>query len=71
VEVLSAIRQTGRQVICTTEDPELAKLLSRRLRSLENQEGVLITLDYEPENGIKILDQKTIFPLPKMAIMAA
>jgi len=71
VEVLSAIRQTGRQIICTIEDPELAKLLCRRLRSLENEEGVLITLDYQPEQGVRVTDTKPIFPLPKTAILAA
>ncbi|MCR6644498.1 MAG: hypothetical protein NVV62_08245 [Terricaulis sp.] len=33
VEVLSAVRRTGRQVIVAVEDPALADLLSRRLRS--------------------------------------
>lgn len=71
VEVLSAVRQTGRQIICTIEDPELANLLCRRLRSRENEEGVIISMDYQPENGVRQLDQKTIYSLPKAAILAA
>jgi len=71
VEVLSAIRQTGRQVICTIEDSELAKLLCRRLRSLATQEGTMISLDYQPEQGVNVREERPIFALPKTTILAA
>jgi chromosome segregation protein len=71
VEVLSAIRQTGRQVICTIEDADLANLLCRRLRSVANEEGTIISLEYKPEQGVYIQHQKLIAPLPKDAILAA
>ena len=44
VEVLSAIRQTGRQIVCSVEDPDLARLLGRRLRSDFEQEGAIVEL---------------------------
>src|SRR5205823_9206237 len=39
VEVLSAIRRTGRQVIVAVEDPALADVLCRRLRSANEYGG--------------------------------
>ena len=66
VEVLSAIRQTGRQIICTIEDPDLAKLLCRRLRSVANEEGLLVTLEYRPEEGVSATEKRSILPLPKV-----
>ena len=71
VEVLSAIRQTGKQVLCTIEDPELAKLLCRRLRSTEDQEGRFFVLDYQSEAGVTLKEEKAILPLPKNVILAA
>jgi hypothetical protein len=41
VEVLSAIRKSGRQIVVAVEDPALANLLCRRLRSSENEPGCL------------------------------
>jgi ABC-type cobalamin/Fe3+-siderophores transport system ATPase subunit len=71
VETLAAIRRTGRQVICTVEDPELAKLLARRLRASYVSEGKLIQLQYVPEAGISLLRQEDIFPFAKALLRSA
>jgi chromosome segregation protein len=45
IEVLSAIRQAdGRQVICTVENPELAVVMARRLRSSHTAPGTILRL---------------------------
>jgi wobble nucleotide-excising tRNase len=51
VESLSALRQVGRQIICTVEDSALAELLARRLRSSDTDEGAVVEMDYESGRG--------------------
>jgi DNA repair exonuclease SbcCD ATPase subunit len=70
-EVLSSIRQMGHQVICTVEDPELADLLCRRLRSTSIGDAVRIELEYEPGTGARIKQVRTIAPLPERLLLSA
>jgi len=51
VEVLAAIRRSGRQIIVAVEDPALADLLSRRLRRLDwRNRAAIRTSDFENGN---------------------
>jgi len=59
-ELLAAVRRSGEQVICTVEDTALAELLARRLRSSYGDEGVVITLHYEPGQGATIADTRAV-----------
>ncbi len=52
VEVLSAIRQTGRQVICSVEDEDLAALLARRLRPSTADDGGVLLLSRTADGAI-------------------
>lgn len=70
-EVLSAIRKTGRQIICTVEDEDLALLLCRRLRSSFNDEGLLVNMSYKPGVGVEILSQQRIIPLKERILKAS
>lgn len=70
-EVLSSIRQLGEQVICTVEDPELADLLCRRLRSFAIGDGLRIELEYEPGSGARVKDVRQIAPLPERLLLSA
>lgn len=71
VEVLSSIRQSGHQVICTVEDPALADLLCRRLRSSDKSSGVRVELAYRPGSGTEIRDLSIVTPLPSRVLTAA
>jgi DNA repair exonuclease SbcCD ATPase subunit len=71
VEVLSSIRQSGHQVICTVEDPALADLLCRRLRSSDKSSGVRVELAYRPGSGVEVKDLSTVAPLPSRVLTAA
>lgn len=71
VEVLSSIRQSGHQVICTVEDPALADLLCRRLRSSDTSSGVRVELAYRPGSGVELKDISTVAPLPTRVLTAA
>lgn len=71
IELLAAIRRSGQQLICTTEDSALADLLCRRLRSSETHEGCLINLEYKPGEGIKVASIREIHPFPAEVILSA
>jgi DNA repair exonuclease SbcCD ATPase subunit len=65
VEVLSAVRRTGRQVIVSVEDPALADLLCRRLRSTTLDYGRRFELS-TAKNGSAIIErQLDVLPLPR------
>jgi chromosome segregation protein len=62
-EVFSAVRATGRQIVCAVEDSALADLLCRRLSSGAGQEGV--RYEIEPAaNGIAEIRRSEIPPMP-------
>ena len=71
VEVLSAIRRTGRQVIVAVEDDALADVLCRRLRSDAVDLGRRFDLGTS-NNGSAIIEKKTdIFPMTRQVLQAA
>ena len=70
VETLSSMRMMGRQIICTTEDPALADLLCRRLRSSNDSEGLRIDLEYVPRTGVSIKTMRVVTPLATEALAA-
>jgi hypothetical protein len=65
VEVFSAIRQGGQQVICTAEDEELGQFLCRRLRCSELGEGVSVEMEYSLDRGVRIAKETKVYPLPQ------
>lgn len=69
-ETLSAVRRLHRQVICTVEDSALAQLLWRRMRSSEGDDGVLVSLKYDPGEGVK-LDEISSAPPSLVRILSA
>jgi len=71
VEMLSAIRQIGEQVVCTVEDSALADLLCRRLRSRVGEEGVRVDLRYVPVEGVRVVRQATIAPIEHVVLRDA
>jgi chromosome segregation protein len=64
VEVMAALRQDGRQIICAVEDPALADLLCRRLLSTYDEPGLRYDLDQGPSAGIIIAQRSEIPPMP-------
>jgi len=70
-EALSSIRQMDHQIICTVEDPALADLLCRRLRSTTLGDGVRIEMQYEPGTGSSIRAIDRIGPLPERVLITA
>ncbi len=71
VEVLSAVRRTGRQVIVAVEDPALADVLCRRLRSTAVEVGRRFELGTAKNGSAAIARQTDIFPLPRGVLQAA
>jgi chromosome segregation protein len=71
VEVLSAVRRTGRQVIIAVEDPALADVLCRRLRSTATASGRRFDL-VTAKNGSAVIEkQADIGPLPREILRIA
>lgn len=71
VEVLSSVRRTGRQVIISVEDPALADVLCRRLRSTVVEVGRRFELNTAKNGSAAIERQTDIFPLPREVLQAA
>lgn len=65
VEVLSAVRRLGRQVVVAVEDTALADLLCRRLRSSVSEGGLRYDLSMGPNGSATIEHQRRLSPLPK------
>lgn len=70
VEVLSTLRRQGQQIICAVEDPQLADLLCRRLRSTPEESGARVELDSDG-NGARLTSWSPIPPLPASAVVSA
>ncbi len=71
VEVLAAVRRMGRQVIVAVEDPALAEVLCRRLRSSTVEGGRRFDLRTS-ENGSATIERQTdIYPLPREILGSA
>ncbi|MFZ0928498.1 MAG: AAA family ATPase [Syntrophobacteraceae bacterium] len=71
VEVLSAVRRTGRQLIISVEDPALADVLCRRLRSTALQAGRRFELCIARNGSSSIERQVDIVPLPREILKIA
>ncbi|MEY2536441.1 MAG: hypothetical protein QOG67_181 [Verrucomicrobiota bacterium] len=71
VEILHAIRRSGRQVICTVEDESLASLLCRRLSGPLGEEGVLLKMGYVPNAGVVVKAREQFIPPQRISILAA
>lgn len=71
VEVLTAIRRTNRQVIVAVEDPALADLLSRRLRSASGDIGRVFELHTSKTGAAAIASTRDIYPMPRLVLRSA
>ena len=71
VEVLSAIRRTGRQIVVAVEDPALADLLCRRLRSIAKETGRRFDLSCNSNGSASIETLTEILPLPREVLRRA
>lgn len=71
VEILSAVRRTGRQVIVAVEDPALADVLCRRLRSTTLEAGRRFELSTAKNGSAAIERQVDIFPPPREILRIA
>lgn len=71
VEVLSAVRRTGRQVIVSVEDPALADVLCRRLRSTGVEGGKRFELGTTKNGSATIMQETDIYPLRHGVLQAA
>ncbi len=63
VEVLAAIRRSGRQMIVAVEDAALADLLCRRLRSTATQPGRRYDLRGSPDGAVTVETALDILPM--------
>lgn len=71
VEVLMAIRRTNRQVIVAVEDPALADLLCRRLRSESSAVGRVFELQTSKTGAGEIASTRDIYPMPRLVLREA
>jgi chromosome segregation protein len=71
VEVLSAIRRDGRQVVVAVKDPAPADLLCRRLRSTVNEPGCRYELGAGELGGVAIQFALDIAPMPRQVLSLA
>jgi chromosome segregation protein len=71
VELLSAVRRTGRQVIVAVEDPALADLLCRRLRSTTLEPGRRFDLCTSADGSAAVESQREVLPLPRVTLRLA
>lgn len=71
VETLSAIRKTGRQIICSVEDPALADLLVRRLQVAPLAGGSRIELRHDPISGVVVESEAHRVALPQNVVLSA
>src|SRR5271170_5049106 len=65
VEVLAAIRRSGRQVIIAVEDAALADLLCRRLRSSIGEIGRRFELQTSKTGSSEIASINDIYPMQR------
>lgn len=71
VELLSAIRRSSRQIVCTIEDNALADLLCRRLRSEDIGDGIRVEMEYKDGYGVCLKSIRKIGPMPKRVLASA
>ena len=71
VEVLAAIRRSGRQIIVAVEDVALADLLCRRLRSSIGEIGRRFDLRTSRTGTSEIANVEDIYPMPREVLRQA
>ncbi len=71
VEVLAAIRRTGRQVIVAVEDSALGDLLCRRLRSSSGDLGRHYELRVSNTGTAMIASGQEVYPMPRLVLRPA
>jgi len=71
VEVLAAVRRTGRQVIIAVEDSALAHLLCRRMRSSMGDPGLLYEMQMAHSGSSAISRRRVVRPMPHLALKPA
>jgi hypothetical protein len=71
VEVLAAIRRSGRQIIVAVEDTALADLLCRRLRSSIGEIGRRFDLCTSRTGTSEIANVEDIYPMPREVLRRA
>ncbi|MEQ1768480.1 MAG: AAA family ATPase [Devosia sp.] len=71
VEVLAAIRRSGRQVIVAVEDAALADLLCRRLRSEVLEPGRRYDLGHGADGSAKVDATLDVLPMPQGVLKIA
>jgi chromosome segregation protein len=71
VEVLSAIRRTGRQIIVAVEDGALADVLCRRLRASLEDFGRRFDLRTSKTGSAEISAREDVHPLPREVLQLA
>jgi chromosome segregation protein len=71
VEVLSAIRRTGRQIIVAVEDDALADVLCRRLRASLGDFGRRFDLRTSKTGSAEISATENVHPLPREVLQIA
>ena len=71
VEVLTAVRRTGRQVIVAVEDASLASLLCRRLIAATGEVGRYIELRSSSTGPAGIFRQQEVYPMPYLVLRQA
>jgi len=71
VEVLTAIRRTGRQVIVAVEDAALTNLLCRRLWSARDGDGRHFRLRVSKTGSAEIAESQDIYPMPRLVLRLA
>jgi chromosome segregation protein len=69
VEVLSAVRRFGQQIICAVEDEGLAELMCRRIRQGEFGEGRLIKMEYRVGEGANMESSFLITPPARQLLL--
>lgn len=63
VEVLSSLRQAGRQIVVAVEDEALADLLCRRMLSSSKQGGTRYTIDFNEHGAADVTERREIAPM--------
>ena len=71
VEVLAAIRRSGHQVIVAVEDPALADVLCRRLRSMTTEAGRRYDLGGSPDGAARVEATLDILPMKQDVLRVA
>jgi chromosome segregation protein len=71
VEILAAIRRTDRQVVVAVEDPALADLVCRRLRSSSDDIGRRFDLRVSKTGTTELLQVQDIYPMPREVLRPA